>query len=140
MNFFELLKVVNFRVKVSEDGKKALLTLAKGDMRKVLNVLQSTWLAYKDVTEDNVYTCVGHPLTVDIENIVKWLLNDNFKTVYISILSIKIIKKRSFILQIYYLHFLNSFVDIKELKTIKGLALSDILTEVHAYVHRSKLF
>lgn len=51
-------------------------------MRKVLNVLQSTWLAYKDVTEDTVYTCVGHPLKRDIENIVKWLLNENFGTTY----------------------------------------------------------
>lgn len=72
---------------ISEDGKKALLTLANGDMRKVLNVLQSTWLAYKNVTEDNVYTCVGHPLKTDIENIVKWLLNDDFQTTYRSILS-----------------------------------------------------
>ncbi|KRT83582.1 AAA protein, partial [Oryctes borbonicus] len=97
------------RVKISEDGKKALLTLANGDMRKVLNVLQSTWLAYKDVTEDNVYNCVGHPLKTDIENIIKWLLNDDFKSVYLN---------------------------IKELKTVKGLALSDILTEIHTYVHR----
>lgn len=74
------------RVKVTDDGKKALLTLANGDMRKVLNVLQSTWLAYKNVTEDNVYTCVGHPLKTDIENIVKWLLNENFQSTYKSIL------------------------------------------------------
>ncbi|GJQ82236.1 hypothetical protein Trydic_g19437 [Trypoxylus dichotomus] len=99
-------------VKISEDGKKALLTLANGDMRKVLNVLQSTWLAYKDVTEDNVYNCVGHPLKTDIDNIVKWLFNDDIKTVY---------------------------TNIKELKTVKGLALSDILTEVHTYVHRIEL-
>ncbi|XP_072394476.1 replication factor C subunit 5 [Diabrotica undecimpunctata] len=97
------------KVSVTEDGKKALLTLANGDMRKVLNVLQSTWLAYKQVTEDNVYTCVGHPLRTDIESIVKWLLNENFKTTY---------------------------NNIKELKMIKGLALHDILTEVHKYVHR----
>lgn len=71
------------RITVSEDGKKALMTLAGGDMRKVLNVLQSTWMAYKDVTEDNVYTCVGHPLKIDIQNIVNWLLNtENFKDIY----------------------------------------------------------
>lgn len=69
-------------VKITEDGKEALITLANGDMRKVLNVLQSTWLAYKEVTEDTVYTCVGHPLRSDIENIVKWLLNSDFKTTY----------------------------------------------------------
>ncbi|KAF5296502.1 hypothetical protein FQR65_LT01491 [Abscondita terminalis] len=94
---------------VSEDGKQALLTLANGDMRKVLNVLQSTWLAFKNVTEDNVYTCVGHPLKSDIENIMKWLLNENFKTTY---------------------------NNIKQLQNLKGLALPDILTEVHRYVHR----
>lgn len=75
-----------FSVTVTEDGKKALLTLANGDMRKVLNVLQSTWLAFKNVTEDNVYTCVGHPLKTDIQNIVKWLLNDDFQSTYKSIL------------------------------------------------------
>lgn len=70
-------------IKVSDDGKKALMTLAGGDMRKVLNVLQSTWMAYKDVTEDNVYTCVGHPLKIDITNIVNWLLNvESFKETY----------------------------------------------------------
>lgn len=51
-------------------------------MRKVLNTLQSTWLAYQTVNEDTVYTCVGHPLKRDIESIVKWLLNENFETSY----------------------------------------------------------
>lgn len=56
--------------------------MANGDMRKVLNVLQSTWFAYRNVTENTVYTCVGHPLRSDIENIVKWLLNEDMKTSY----------------------------------------------------------
>ena len=29
-------------------------------------------------------------------------------------------------------------IDIMELKTMKGLALDDILAEVHTYVHRGK--
>lgn len=69
-------------MQITEDGKNALLTLANGDMRKVLNVLQSTWLAYKNVNEDNVYTCVGHPLRKDIENIANWLLSEDLKTAY----------------------------------------------------------
>lgn len=56
-------------------------------MRKVLNVLQSTWLAYKSVTEETVYTCVGHPLRKDIKNTVQWLLNKNFAEAYRSIFS-----------------------------------------------------
>lgn len=63
------------------------MTLAGGDMRKVLNVLQSTWMAYKNVTEDNVYTCVGHPLKSDITSIVNWMLNvESFKEIYESML------------------------------------------------------
>ncbi|XP_063904709.1 replication factor C subunit 5 [Zophobas morio] len=96
-------------VKVTDDGKQALLTLGNGDMRKVLNVLQSTWLAYNEVTEENVYTCVGHPLKNDIESIVKWLLSEDFRTCY---------------------------KNVRELKMIKGLALNDIITEIHRYVHR----
>lgn len=72
---------------MTDDGKKALLTLANGDMRKVINILQSTSMAYPDVNEDTVYSCVGQPLRSDIANIVKWLLNEDFKTAYLSILS-----------------------------------------------------
>jgi len=43
-------------------------------------------MAYDEVTEDNVYLCVGHPPRRDIENIVKWMLNDHFSVAYNSIL------------------------------------------------------
>ena len=61
------------------------------------------------VTEDNVYTCVGHPLRSDIENMVTWMLN---------------------------LSFAEASQKISHLKTLKGLALQDILTQIHLYVHR----
>uniref|UniRef100_A0A336KMU1 Activator 1 subunit 5 n=1 Tax=Culicoides sonorensis TaxID=179676 RepID=A0A336KMU1_CULSO len=100
-------------VTVSEDGKKALMKLSDGDMRRVINVLQSTWMSFKNVTEETVYTCVGHPLPKDIENIVNWLLNTE---------SIKEIYEK-----------------IQELKILKGLALENILKEVHLFVHRIEL-
>ncbi|CAO1385819.1 unnamed protein product [Diamesa serratosioi] len=100
-------------LKCSEDGKKALMDLSGGDMRKVLNVLQSTWMAFKDVTEDNVYTCVGHPLKKDIENIVYWLLNDE--------------------------DFKETYQKLNKIKIDKGLALEDILTQIHLFVHRMEL-
>lgn len=100
------------KLTVSSDGKDALITLAEGDMRKVLNVLQSTWLAYMSVTEDTVYTCVGHPLKKDILNILTWLLNESFQSAYEKINSLKI---------------------------LKGLALQDILSEVHKLIHRVEI-
>ena len=46
-------------------------------------------MAYDSITEDNVYTCVGHPLRKDIENIVYWILNEGFTVAYNSILAVK---------------------------------------------------
>merc|ERR1712062_157975 len=97
------------KVNMTEDGKKALITLAQGDMRKVLNILQSCAMAFKEVNEDNVYTCVGHPLKSDISNMVNWMLNESFSLAY---------------------------KNIMELKTLKGLSLQDIITETHLFVHR----
>ncbi|XP_004396762.1 PREDICTED: replication factor C subunit 5 [Odobenus rosmarus divergens] len=97
------------KVDLSEDGMKALVTLSSGDMRRALNILQSTNMAFGKVTEETVYTCTGLPLKSDIANILDWMLNQDFTTAYRNIM---------------------------ELKTLKGLALQDILTEIHLFVHR----
>ena len=47
---------------------------------------QSTTMAFGKVTEENVYTCTGHPLKSDIANILDWMLNQDFSTAYRSIL------------------------------------------------------
>ncbi|XP_060928379.1 replication factor C subunit 5 [Limanda limanda] len=96
-------------IDVTPDGMKAIVTLSSGDMRRSLNILQSTSMAYGKVTEDTVYTCTGHPLRSDIANILDWSLNKDFTS---------------------------SYKQILQLKTLKGLALHDILTEVHLLVHR----
>ncbi|XP_039629508.1 replication factor C subunit 5 isoform X1 [Polypterus senegalus] len=96
-------------VNTSPDGLKALVNLSSGDMRRSLNILQSTHMAYEVVTEETVYMCTGHPLKSDIANILDWMLNKDFTTAYNNIM---------------------------ELKTVKGLALHDILTEIHLLVHR----
>ncbi|XP_015605396.1 replication factor C subunit 5 [Cephus cinctus] len=100
------------KVEATEDGKKALMTLSGGDMRRVLNVLQSTWLAFGSVTEQTVYTCVGHPLPRDIQTILHWLLNESY---------------------------LLAYCKIEELKVNKGLALQDILVQLHLFVSKLEL-
>jgi len=100
------------KVKLTEDGKAALMTLSQGDMRKVINIMQSCHMAFGEVSEDNVYTCVGHPLKSDIENVVNWALNDDFSSAY---------------------------TNINNLKTLKGLSLQDIVSEVHTFIHKLEL-
>lgn len=67
---------------MTEDGKNALIELADGDMRRVLNMLQSAATAFPQVTEESVYTCVGHPLKSDIIDIITKLLNESFTVTF----------------------------------------------------------
>lgn len=104
---------------VSNEGKKALLKLGEGDMRKVLNILQSTALAFsssKDsasssvvLNEEQFYLCTGAPLPADIQQITNWMLTDDLTS---------------------------AFDKIFQLKTLKGLALTDIITQIHKFIER----
>ncbi|KAA8538435.1 hypothetical protein F0562_028019 [Nyssa sinensis] len=97
---------------VPESGLAALVRLSNGDMRKALNILQSTHMASQQITEEAVYLCTGNPLPKDIEKISYWLLNESFAA---------------------------SFKQISEIKTRKGLALVDIVREVTMFVFKIKM-
>lgn len=71
-----------FRVKLTDDGKQALLKLSKGDMRRALNVLQACHAAYDEVDETAVYNCTGNPHPKDVESVVQSMLRDEFGTSY----------------------------------------------------------
>ncbi|KAI3654780.1 hypothetical protein MP228_000160 [Amoeboaphelidium protococcarum] len=91
---------------MKDDGMTALMRLAKGDMRRALNIMQSVHAAYNLVNEENVYSCVGAPLPKDIESIVHALLEKDFAGAY-------------------------DF--ISTLKVERGLALADLVTEVFQF-------
>ncbi|KAF8555967.1 DNA replication factor [Imleria badia] len=95
------------RVKLTPDGKQALLKLSKGDMRRALNVLQACHAAYDSVGESEVYNCTGSPHPSDIEKIVHSMLSDEFTT---------------------------SIQMITAMKTERGLALQDLLSGAYEYV------
>lgn len=101
--------IANEEITVTEDGMQAVIQLSGGDMRKALNILQSTSMSSEVVNEESVYTCTGHPLKRDIQAIVEWMLQEDFHTAQ---------------------------EKIHILKQMKGLALQDILTEVHDMVQR----
>ena len=75
-------------------------------MRRVINVLQSTHMSAETVDEASVYTCTGSPLPQDVESILRSLLQDDFTTAVHSIWS---------------------------LMSDKGLALQDILSQLHSH-------
>lgn len=68
-------------VKFTEDGIEAILSLSGGDMRRVLNLLQTTAMSYpEEVNESAVYLTSGAPLPSDLDAILKSLMNDSFVT------------------------------------------------------------
>merc|ERR1711865_116953 len=93
--------------KMEEGAMEALVRLGKGDMRRCVNILQSTSMAFPSITEENLYLCTGNPLPRDIEAISQCLLKED------------------------YADALKSVADIKQ---DKGMALSDIVTEVSAHM------
>ncbi|PKK80022.1 putative RFC3-DNA replication factor C, 40 kDa subunit [Rhizophagus irregularis] len=68
-------------VNITENGIQALLKLCGGDMRRVLNILQSC--SSRDVIDETViYNCTGYPHPNDMESIMNSLTNDEFSTAY----------------------------------------------------------
>ena len=76
-------------------------------MRKVLNILESCSLAYKNIPETKIYEVTGRPSPDTIESIYSAVTNEDFSAAF------------------------NTFI---ELKTTKSLALEDILRELHKCV------
>jgi replication factor C subunit 3/5 len=100
------------KIEATDGGIEALVTLGNGDMRKCLNILQATNMSFGKIESDYVYQTTGQPLPKDIQTILEYLLNCDTPTAY---------------------------KNIVELKTLKGLALEDILREVHKYVLKVEL-
>ncbi|KAJ6619862.1 P-loop containing nucleoside triphosphate hydrolase protein [Mycena sp. CBHHK59/15] len=99
-------------VKLTPDGKAALLKLSKGDMRRALNVMQACHAAYDLTGETEIYNCTGNPHPADIETIVNSMLSDEFTT---------------------------SYTMITAMKTERGLALQDLLTGAFEYIEGLEL-
>lgn len=66
------------KIRYTIDGLKLIIKVSNGDMRKVLNSLQSINMAYNFISYDNVSKSIGFPAKNDIENIYKILLNKKF--------------------------------------------------------------
>ncbi|PXF40091.1 Replication factor C subunit 5 [Gracilariopsis chorda] len=103
-------------VPLTEDGLEALLELGKGDMRRILNVLQSSHMAAMatggKVDGDAVYANTGAPHPGDIAHIWKLLIDSDYTT---------------------------CSAKLQHMKALKGLALQDIITELLPYVVKSDL-
>jgi len=97
---------------ISEGGIEAILSLSGGDMRRVLNLLQSTAMSFETIDETSVYLTSGAPLPSDIDTITNSLFNDDFVKAYENLIT---------------------------MCSTKGYAMADILTDLTTIVTTMKL-
>ena len=81
-------------------------------MRKVLNILESCSLAYKDISLEKIFEVTGRPSPTDIKVIYTSLTNDNF---------------------------MGAMKTIWDLSKAKSLSFEDIIREIHMQVMVTKL-
>lgn len=96
--------MISCRINVSEDGINAVMALSNGDMRKCLNIMQCTNMAFSIISEESVYECTGNPRPKDIEQCLGLLLNESYQT---------------------------AINGISEMQRAQGLALIDIVSKLH---------
>ncbi|CCE79712.1 Piso0_001796 [Millerozyma farinosa CBS 7064] len=74
------------KLKISSDAIESLCTLARGDMRKALNVLQACKASLQDdndeIDTNMIYNCIGAAHPKDIEAVLDSILQDEWTSSY----------------------------------------------------------
>lgn len=67
------------KLSITKEAKNSITTLAEGDMRRVLNLLQSSSLAIKEreITAEDIYSIAGKPNDKQLMTLYHKLLNDS---------------------------------------------------------------
>jgi replication factor C subunit 3/5 len=115
--------IENEDVNIVADAIDSLVTLSKGDMRRALNVLQAchasstplqppgkpapdpSTIVRDQITQTTIYECIAAPHPADIQLILNTILNNSDIT--------------------------HCMKTINSIKSLKGLALADILSSLH---------
>lgn len=107
IHIFNKLKFIieHENINVDNDIINTIAILAKGDLRKAINLLQSIHMQNKTITLDMCYEIAGVPSQTDINLILSLLINND-------------------------IDFINCFNQINQIIKYKGFALSSILKEL----------
>ena len=117
-------------VEYTQDGIDAILNLAGGDMRRVLNGLQSTAMSSPVVNQNAVYLTMGAPLPRDVDVISHSLLNDSFSVAHAKIVGM--CKFKGYAMA----DVLAELTEVVSLMKLPDGALGDILDGMSGVEHR----
>lgn len=68
------------KLNISDDAYDTIIKISRGDMRKVLNIMQATFMAYTTINSINVTNCIGYPTSNDMLLIIELLMNNHSYT------------------------------------------------------------
>lgn len=91
-------------LQLDPNAAQTIVKLSGGDMRKVLNVLESCSLSHKHISQQDVYDVTGRPSITDMESIFNALNQTRFNEALETVLQIKL---------------------------VRSLALEDVMSELH---------
>lgn len=91
-------------IKITADGLTTIIKRSGLDMRRAINLLQSTSMAYNIINDKTVNTCLGYPVNNLILKILEFLIKSPFKIAY---------------------------SEINKIIHNQGIYLNDIITEIH---------
>lgn len=77
------------KIKVTDSGVSTIINRSNGDMRKIINILQSTSMAYSVINETNVNKILGYPSRLIVGSIINSILTMNFEDAYNFVLQTK---------------------------------------------------
>jgi replication factor C small subunit len=96
------------KLKITEDGTKAIIEISEGDLRKVANLLQSSSTLKEKITEDVVYDVASKAKPTDVKDMLDLALKGKF---------------------------MDARKKLQELILRQGLAGTDIIAEIHRQIY-----
>lgn len=87
---YKLLEIAELEdINVTEDGISTIQKICAGDMRRAINILQSTSLTYNPINSNAVIKCTGYINQTHVDEIINSLFNDSFVNANDFIISMK---------------------------------------------------
>jgi len=79
----------NEQINKDKSGLDAIIKLSNGDMRKAINILQSTYMTFQLITEENVFKIMNNYNNDDINTILQWIKEKSYQDCYNNINNLK---------------------------------------------------
>ncbi|MCS7123189.1 MAG: replication factor C small subunit [Candidatus Aenigmarchaeota archaeon] len=95
------------KLKITKDGKEAIVRIAEGDLRKAANILQAAAAIKKDIDEDTIYEALSLAKPKEVREMIDLALSGKF---------------------------LEAKKMLEDLLIKKGLAGSDLIVEIHRQI------